>query len=85
MSYRLKQLSDATVLMHAAEAEHLDSLEDETRRLPYLHAAYALAGVPVDLQQRMDEHFAFLRKSLHAISRTGSCKEAKSLLLRSVR
>ena len=68
MSHRLKHLSGATILMHAAEAEHLDSLEDETRRLPYLHAAYALGGVPVDLQVRMDEHFAFLRKSLHAIT-----------------
>lgn len=68
MSRRLKELSGATVLMHEAEAEHLDSLEDETRRLPYLHAACALGGVPVDLQHRMDENFAFLRKSLHGVT-----------------
>ena len=65
---RIRELSGAELLMHAAEAEHLDSLEDEDRRMPYLHAGYRRAGVPDDLQLRMDRHFAFIRKSLHAIA-----------------
>ncbi len=64
---RIRELSAALVMMHQAEAEHLDSLEDEGRRLPYLHEAYRLAGVPVDLQTRIDKSFAFLRASLHTI------------------
>ena len=68
LTHRVKELSGASVMMHEAEAEHLDSLEDESRRLPYLHAAYALGGVPTDLQDRMDQHFAFLRKSLHDVT-----------------
>lgn len=68
LSHRVRALSGARVLMHQREAEHLDSLEDETRRLPYLHAAYTRAGVPADLQARMDRHFAFLRKSLHDVT-----------------
>ena len=64
---RVRELSGATVLMHEAEAEHLDSLEDETRRLPYLHAAYTRGGVPVERQAEMDRHFTFARKSLHDV------------------
>jgi glyoxylase-like metal-dependent hydrolase (beta-lactamase superfamily II) len=67
LSQRLRELSGAEFLMHEAEAEHLDSLEDEGRRLPYLHSAYTLGGVPADMQSRMDEAFSFLRQSLHAV------------------
>jgi glyoxylase-like metal-dependent hydrolase (beta-lactamase superfamily II) len=65
LSRRLRELTGAEFLMHEAEAEHLDSLEDEGRRLPYLHAAYTLGGVPPDIQARMDDAFSFLRQSLH--------------------
>jgi glyoxylase-like metal-dependent hydrolase (beta-lactamase superfamily II) len=68
LSQRLRELSGAEFLMHEAEAEHLDSLEDEGRRLPYLHAAYTLGGVPADMQSCMDEAFSFLRQSLHAVT-----------------
>ena len=67
LTNRVRELSGATVLMHEREAEHLDSLEDEGQRLPYLHAAYIRGGVPAELQTKMDHHFAFLRKSLHDI------------------
>jgi glyoxylase-like metal-dependent hydrolase (beta-lactamase superfamily II) len=67
MSTRIREQTGASILMHQVEAEHLDSLEDESRRLPYLHAAYRLGGVPEDLQAQMDRHFAFLRKSLHDV------------------
>lgn len=68
LTNRVRALTGATVLMHETEAEHLDSLEDESRRLPYLHAAYTRGGVPVEMQSRMDHHFAFLRKSLRDIT-----------------
>jgi glyoxylase-like metal-dependent hydrolase (beta-lactamase superfamily II) len=68
LSQRLRELSGAEFLMHEAEAEHLDSLEDEGRRLPYLHAAYSLGGVPAEMQARMDEAFSFLRQSLHSVT-----------------
>jgi len=68
LSHRVRALSGATVLMHETEAEHLDSLEDESRRLPYLHAAYTRGGVPAEMQSKMDHHFAFLRKSLHDVT-----------------
>lgn len=68
LSHRLRELSGAEFLMHEAEAEHLDSLEDEGRRLPYLHAAYTRGGVPADFLSRMDEAFAFLRQSLHTVA-----------------
>jgi glyoxylase-like metal-dependent hydrolase (beta-lactamase superfamily II) len=67
LSRRIRELSGAEFLMHEAEAEHLDSLEDEGRRLPYLHAAYTRGGVPEDMQSRMDEAFSFLRQSLHSV------------------
>ncbi len=67
LSQRIRELSGAEFLMHEAEAEHLDSLEDEGRRLPYLHAAYTMGGVPAEMQSRMDETFAFLRQSLHVV------------------
>jgi glyoxylase-like metal-dependent hydrolase (beta-lactamase superfamily II) len=65
LTSRVRELSGATVLMHETEAEHLDSLEDEGARLPYLHAAYNRGGVPADLQLKMDHHFASMRKNLH--------------------
>jgi glyoxylase-like metal-dependent hydrolase (beta-lactamase superfamily II) len=68
LSRRVRALSGATVLMHETEAEHLDSLEDESRHLPYLHAAYTRGGVPFEMQSRMDRHFAFLRASLHDVT-----------------
>src|SRR5579885_1336555 len=64
LTNRVRERSGATVLMHEAEAEHLDSLEDENQRLPYLHAAYTRGGVPAEMQSRMDQHFAFLRRNL---------------------
>lgn len=67
LTNRVRALSGATVVMHEAEAEHLDSVEDENLRLPYLHAAYTRGGVPIELQSRMDSHFAFLRKNLQNI------------------
>ena len=67
LTNRVRELSGATVVMHETEAEHLDSLEDEGRRLPYLHSTYTRGGVPLEMQSRMDEHFAFVRKSLHHI------------------
>ena len=67
LSSRVRKLSGATVLMHEIEAEHLDSLEDEGQRLPYLHAAYNRGGVPAEMQSKMDAHFTFLRKNLHDI------------------
>jgi glyoxylase-like metal-dependent hydrolase (beta-lactamase superfamily II) len=64
---RVREMSGATLLMHAIEAEHLDSLVDEGRRLPYLHSAYNAGGVPKEQQQKMDAAFGFLRKGLHDI------------------
>ncbi len=64
---RIRALSGASFLMHQAEAAHLDSLEREERRLPYLHDAYTRCGVPAEAQLEMDRSFAFIRKSLHEI------------------
>jgi len=64
---RVRELSGARIFMHAAEAEHLDSLSNAERRLPWIHAAYARAGVPADLQRAMDTDFEFVRRSLHAV------------------
>ena len=68
LSHRVRTLSGAPVLMHETEAQHLGSLEDEGRRLPYLHAAYTRGGVPAEMQSKMDQHFAFLRENLHNVA-----------------
>ena len=79
LTNRVRELSGATVVMHETEAEHLDALEDETRRLPYLHAAYTRGGVPAAMQSRMDEHFEFVRKSLHHIRPDRLLRDAEQI------
>jgi len=79
LSPRIKELSGAAILMHEIEAEHLDALEDESRRLPYLHAAYAAGGVPADLQAQMDRQFVFVRKDLHDVAPDTLLKGGESL------
>ncbi|HLJ48779.1 MAG TPA: MBL fold metallo-hydrolase [Bryobacteraceae bacterium] len=64
---KVRTLSGAKVLMHWLEAEHLNSMVTAEKRLPWLHSAYNRAGVPSEMQTRMDHDFAFIRNSLHSI------------------
>ena len=68
LSSKLLELSGAELLMHAVEARHLRVLTDSDRRAPWLKQAFTEAGMPQAMQERIDSHFAFIRRNFHTLS-----------------
>jgi glyoxylase-like metal-dependent hydrolase (beta-lactamase superfamily II) len=68
MSARLLELSGAELAMHQAEAKHLEMVTTTERRFPWLELAYRRAGVPKALEDKMDAHFAEVRKNFHSLA-----------------
>ena len=65
---RIAGRSGATIMMQEIEASHLNEVVAAASRLPWLHEAYTQAGVPEELQVRMDEAFGVIRQSLHRVT-----------------
>jgi len=68
MAARLLELTGAKLLMHEAEAQHLQLVARGDKRVPWMELVFAKAGVPADLQARMDRHFLQIRKNFHDLS-----------------
>ncbi len=68
MSARLLLLTGAELSMHEAEARHLKMVATAERRFPWLEIAYAQAGVPKALEDKMDRHFLEVRKNFHDLA-----------------
>ncbi len=67
LSAKLLELTGAELLMHEVEARHLQLVTSAERRLPWLRQAFVDAGVPEPMQDRIDSHFAVIRKNLHPL------------------
>lgn len=61
LSWKILKLSGARLLMHRAEAEYLALVAREARA-PFFAQAMLLAGVPEDLQGRMDHALRDIRR-----------------------
>src|ERR1700730_5352844 len=68
LSLKLLGLTGAELLMHEAEARHLQLVTSAERRLPWLQQAFEDAGVTETMQERVDTHFAGIRKNFHMLS-----------------
>jgi glyoxylase-like metal-dependent hydrolase (beta-lactamase superfamily II) len=68
MSARLLNLTGAELSMHEAEARHLRSITEGGQRIPWLDEVYRHAGVPKDLEDKMEAHFLGIRKNFHELS-----------------
>jgi len=68
LSAKLIELSGAELMMHHAEAKHLELVNKSNRRLPWLREAFAQAGVPEEMQALIDRHFAGIRGNFHALT-----------------
>jgi glyoxylase-like metal-dependent hydrolase (beta-lactamase superfamily II) len=61
LSWKLLELTGARLLMHRAEVEYLALVARESRA-PFFNQAMLAAGVPEDLQQRMDHAMRDIRR-----------------------
>lgn len=68
LSAKLLALTRAQLLMHHAEAKHLELVNSADRRLPWLRDAFDQAGVPDEMQARIDRHFAAIRGNFHPLA-----------------
>jgi glyoxylase-like metal-dependent hydrolase (beta-lactamase superfamily II) len=68
MAARLLELTGAELAMHEAEARHLKLVTSSDRRFPWIDLVYRQAGVPKGLEDKMDQHFAEVRKNFHDLS-----------------
>ena len=68
MASRLVELTGGQLVMHEAEARHLRTVTDGGRRIPWIDQAYTDAGVPKELEARMEAHFLHVRKNFHALT-----------------
>ena len=67
MSAKLLQLTGATLMMHETEARHLALLTKSDCRLPWLDHTFTEAGMPQDVQARIDRHFTQIRSNFHSL------------------
>ena len=67
LSAKLLQLTGAELMMHETEARHLELVTNSERRLPWLGSAFTEAGMPQDMQARIDRHFAEIRSNFHRL------------------
>ena len=65
LSAKLLELSGAELLMHEHEARHLRLVTGSEQRLPWMEFVFTQAGVPKQLQERIDQHFSGIRKNFH--------------------
>jgi glyoxylase-like metal-dependent hydrolase (beta-lactamase superfamily II) len=68
LSAKLLELSGAELLMHQAEAKHLELITGSDQRLPWLRQTFSQAGVPEEMQARIDRHFAVIRGNFHPLT-----------------
>lgn len=67
MAARILELTGAELGMHQAESEHLSLVTNGNRRIPWLREAYLQSGVPDDLEEKMEQHFAGIRETFHPL------------------
>ena len=67
LSAKLLQLTGAQLIMHETEARHLALITKSERRLPWLGNAFTEAGMPQEMQARIDRHFAQIRSNFHPL------------------
>ena len=65
LSWKILALSGARLMMHRAEVEYLTLITGENRN-PYFVQAMTNAGVPEELQNKMDRSMREIRKQYHA-------------------
>ena len=64
LSWKILELSGARLLMHRVEAEYLALVASE-KRPPFFNQAMQHAGVPEELQERMDRALRDVRRMFH--------------------
>ncbi len=67
LSRKLLDLTGAKLMMHETEARHLELVNSSERRLPWLRETFTQAGMPDDIQARIDRHFGEIRKNFHKL------------------
>ena len=67
LSAKLLELTGAKLLMHETEARHLDLVNSSERRLPWLRDTFTQAGMPEEMQARIDRHFVEIRRNFHKL------------------
>jgi glyoxylase-like metal-dependent hydrolase (beta-lactamase superfamily II) len=67
LSAKLLELTGAELLMHEKEAKHLELVNSSERRLPWLHDTFTQAGMPEEMQARIDRHFGEIRSNFHKL------------------
>jgi glyoxylase-like metal-dependent hydrolase (beta-lactamase superfamily II) len=68
MAKRLLELTGAELAMHHAEADHLGLVTGGGKKIPWLEQVYSTAGVPKQLEERMERHFLQIRENFHELS-----------------
>ena len=64
LSWKILELSGARLVMHRAEADYLQMVTRENRN-PFFAQAMTNAGVPEELQARMDRSMREIRRQYH--------------------
>jgi glyoxylase-like metal-dependent hydrolase (beta-lactamase superfamily II) len=64
LSWKILELSGARLVMHRAEADYLEMVTRESRN-PFFAQAMKKAGVPEDLQERMERSMRDIRRQYH--------------------
>jgi glyoxylase-like metal-dependent hydrolase (beta-lactamase superfamily II) len=68
LAARLLELTGAELAMHEAESRHLRMVMGGGQRIPWLDLGYLNAGVPKELEEKMNRHFLGVRKSFHELA-----------------
>jgi glyoxylase-like metal-dependent hydrolase (beta-lactamase superfamily II) len=81
LSWKILELSGARLAMHRAEAEYLALVAREARA-PFFSQAMHIAGVPEDLQKRMDRALRDLRRNFRQHSPDWPLEGGESIPIR---